>query len=52
MKIRGNKPKDNQKIKKLVIKKDLLGSKNPSLGSARSQGLQYWESLSLGMKAK
>lgn len=31
---------------------DLLGSKNPSLGSARSQGLQYCESLSLGMKAK
>lgn len=29
-----------------------LGSKNPSLGSARSHGLQYCTSLSLGMKAK
>lgn len=30
----------------------LLGSKKPSLGSARSQGLQYCESFNLGMKAK
>lgn len=28
-----------------------LGSRTPSLGSARNQGLQYWESVSLGMKA-
>lgn len=28
-----------------------LGSSTPSQGSARSQGLQYWVSLSLGMKA-
>lgn len=35
-----------------TLNKGLLGSRNPSLGSARSQGLQYCESFNLGMKAK